>query len=70
MGSGPTTGEDLTTAKTAKDDTATTSVNFSYNPVISGLQIKIFLSNFFLVEPRYVSYTYSCRFPSKLMSFN
>ena len=40
MGSGPTTGDDLTTAKTARA-TAATKISFSYNPGISSLQTNI-----------------------------
>lgn len=32
IGSGPTTGDDLTTARTAREDT---KISFSYNPGIS-----------------------------------
>lgn len=41
IGSGPTTGDDLTTAADAT--VATTSRSFSYNPDISDLQVPMFV---------------------------
>lgn len=48
IGSGPTTGDDIATAKKAKTTNAATNVTFGYNPDISSLQVQIEVFNFFV----------------------